>query len=607
MEPAERVAARGMDDRGGRLAIGEQRPSANGSCGSFATRDASRVACTPSDQRRHGAAQHLHEPGARSCAARSRARAGEVARARHHRRDGLGIRAGSGPGGDHVRARLWRQEVATVVGDTILCGPMEAALANGVLAHADETDDSWPGGWHPGCNVVPAALAAGEQFGISGAHFLRAVALGYDVGARILITLRPGLPNSHKATHAIAGVFGAAAAAGCAASLDARQMRWMLDYTAQQCVRHRLVVSRYRTTSKRASCSAACRRAAASHRRCWSTPAGTAWTTSCRDATTSCSPMPRRPTPALLVETTRRALRNRRHEHQAVDRGHADPGAARRDGGAAEAAAHRSGPGAADPRPVGPRVGRRQQRPAGHQHPVRDGADADRQDGDVPLDPRQAAHAGSGDPRPAGEGAARSAGRMAAAPDAAAAPRDHARRRHASHAGYRAGAGHRRQPDDARAARRQVPRSHDAGARRNRSRPGSSIASSMWNASRTSASCGRCCSGRIVPARRDCPSIPRAGEVGSRQSQVFSRQSQVFSRQSQVFSRQSQSSVVSPKSSVVSRKSSVISQSLQSPSRLSARRVRFGDQSRRWRVQPQPQYAADVDCVQNWFGRHAAC
>jgi 2-methylcitrate dehydratase PrpD len=124
--------------------------------------------------------------------------------------------------------------VATVVGDTILCGPMEAALANGVLAHADETDDSWPGGWHPGCNVVPAALAAGEQFGVSGAHFLRAVALGYDVGARILITLRPGLANSHKATHAVAGGFGAAAAASCAASLDARQMRWMLDYTAQQ-------------------------------------------------------------------------------------------------------------------------------------------------------------------------------------------------------------------------------------------------------------------------------------------------------------------------------------------------------------------------------------
>jgi 2-methylcitrate dehydratase PrpD len=127
------------------------------------------------------------------------------------------------------------EKVATVVGSQVVCGPIEAALANGVLAHADETDDSWPGGWHPGCNVVPAALAVGEQFGISGAHFLRAVALGYDVGARFLLTLRAGLTETHKSTHSIAGVFGAAAAASSAAGLSAPEMRWMLDYTAQQC------------------------------------------------------------------------------------------------------------------------------------------------------------------------------------------------------------------------------------------------------------------------------------------------------------------------------------------------------------------------------------
>src|SRR5215469_8705833 len=126
------------------------------------------------------------------------------------------------------------KEIATVIGDTVACGPLEAALANGVSAHADETDDSWPGGWHPGCNVVPATLATGEQFGISGSHFLRAVALGYDVGARMLLTVRDGLQATHKATHSVAGIFGAAAAASCAASLNAQQMRWMLDYTAHQ-------------------------------------------------------------------------------------------------------------------------------------------------------------------------------------------------------------------------------------------------------------------------------------------------------------------------------------------------------------------------------------
>jgi 2-methylcitrate dehydratase PrpD len=125
--------------------------------------------------------------------------------------------------------------VATVVGDTILCGPIEAALANGTMAHADETDDTLaPGPWHPGCNVVPAALAVGEQFGTSGAHFLRAVVLGYDVGTRILAAIQPGLPNSHKLSYGIGGVFGAAAAAGCAAGFDAQRMRWVLSYSAQQ-------------------------------------------------------------------------------------------------------------------------------------------------------------------------------------------------------------------------------------------------------------------------------------------------------------------------------------------------------------------------------------
>ncbi len=75
------------------------------------------------------------------------------------------------------------ERIATVVGSDVLCGPIEAALANGMLAHSDETDDSHaPSQSHPGCAVVPAALAAGEQFGIDGNRFLRAVALGYDIG-----------------------------------------------------------------------------------------------------------------------------------------------------------------------------------------------------------------------------------------------------------------------------------------------------------------------------------------------------------------------------------------------------------------------------------------
>jgi 2-methylcitrate dehydratase PrpD len=128
-------------------------------------------------------------------------------------------------------------KVATVAGSNIQCGAIEAALANGVLAHSDETDDSHaPSQCHPGCAIVPAALAAGEQFGIDGAHFLRAVALGYDVGPRVTMTLggQAVMFKDHRSSHSIAGTFGAAAAAGCTASLSAQQMRWMLDYTAQE-------------------------------------------------------------------------------------------------------------------------------------------------------------------------------------------------------------------------------------------------------------------------------------------------------------------------------------------------------------------------------------
>ena len=129
------------------------------------------------------------------------------------------------------------EKICTVAGSSVLCGPIEAALTNGMLAHSDETDDSHaPSQSHPGCAIVPAAFAVGEKFGITGGQLLRAVALGYDVGPRVTMTLGALRLRSegHKSTHSIAGVFGAAAAAACAASLTTQQMRWVLDYTAQQ-------------------------------------------------------------------------------------------------------------------------------------------------------------------------------------------------------------------------------------------------------------------------------------------------------------------------------------------------------------------------------------
>src|ERR1700722_164588 len=52
--------------------------------------------------------------------------------------------------------------------------PFASALANGMSAHADETDDSHADSLsHPGCAVAPAVLAVGEETGASGEDVLR--------------------------------------------------------------------------------------------------------------------------------------------------------------------------------------------------------------------------------------------------------------------------------------------------------------------------------------------------------------------------------------------------------------------------------------------------
>src|SRR5579864_4823643 len=67
-------------------------------------------------------------------------------------------------------------------------------------------------------------------------RFLRAIALGYDTGPRVTMTLgaEPYESSSHRSTHSIATTLGATAAAACAAGLNAQQMRWVLNYAAEQ-------------------------------------------------------------------------------------------------------------------------------------------------------------------------------------------------------------------------------------------------------------------------------------------------------------------------------------------------------------------------------------
>src|SRR5262249_24170274 len=126
---------------------------------------------------------------------------------------------------------------ATVIGTALLVPAEFAALANGMAGHADETDDSHLGGrFHPGCGIVPAALAVAELKDCSGAAFLRAVALGYDIGARLSMSLGYSAPNNRPrhSTHSLRTAFGAAAASAALLGFDAQRVRYVLSYAAQQ-------------------------------------------------------------------------------------------------------------------------------------------------------------------------------------------------------------------------------------------------------------------------------------------------------------------------------------------------------------------------------------
>jgi len=125
---------------------------------------------------------------------------------------------------------------ACVIGSRLVTAAANAALANGMSAHADETDDSHaPSLTHPGCGIVPAALAVAEKEQQTGEALLRAVALGYDVGCRLTQSLDAyEFREDGHSTHSFGPMFGAAAASAALLGLKDSQVRHVLSYTAQQ-------------------------------------------------------------------------------------------------------------------------------------------------------------------------------------------------------------------------------------------------------------------------------------------------------------------------------------------------------------------------------------
>ena len=164
-----------------------------------------------------------------------------VHKAKHHILDTLAAMVSGSVLKPGVLARQYVEQQggppeAQVVGSSMVISAVNAAIANGMMAHADETDDSnGSAGIHPGCAVLPAALAMGERENINGVELINSVVLGYDIGSRTTRALgRNEMRARNHLPFSIGGTMGAIAAAGCLAGLEEEQYRDLLSYGAQQ-------------------------------------------------------------------------------------------------------------------------------------------------------------------------------------------------------------------------------------------------------------------------------------------------------------------------------------------------------------------------------------
>ncbi|WP_413721780.1 MmgE/PrpD family protein [Sodalis sp. RH23] len=154
-----------------------------------------------------------------------------VARCKRHILDTLGAGlAGAGSQVAQEMTRLLAEEgaapQAVVWGTSLATSARNAALLNGVAAHALELDDT--GGCdHSGAVVIPALLAVLPLCPqpVSGKALILATVIGYDIARRVLEACGGYAAHNGAGWHSTAtcGVFGAAAAAASLLRLDAAQ------------------------------------------------------------------------------------------------------------------------------------------------------------------------------------------------------------------------------------------------------------------------------------------------------------------------------------------------------------------------------------------------
>lgn len=128
----------------------------------------------------------------------------------------------------HVRERGGKAE-AGVIGAGFRAPVDAAALANGVLAHAQlYEDDGTDLIGHPSSPLVSAILPIGEWCGASGLDLIRAYILGFEVEVRLGRSVNPAMYDFGWHNTGIIGALGATAAVGHLLRLPAGQLQMAL-------------------------------------------------------------------------------------------------------------------------------------------------------------------------------------------------------------------------------------------------------------------------------------------------------------------------------------------------------------------------------------------
>jgi 2-methylcitrate dehydratase PrpD len=150
--------------------------------------------------------------------------------------DGLGVilagstTRGSGILRDYIRAGETSADATVFAPEPFRCGAPAAALANGASGHALDFDDTQLSSTpdrifglltHPTVPALAAALAIGQRDRVSGARFLEAFLIGFEVECKIAEAIHPNHYVKGFHSSGTIGTFGAVAASAKLLNLDA--------------------------------------------------------------------------------------------------------------------------------------------------------------------------------------------------------------------------------------------------------------------------------------------------------------------------------------------------------------------------------------------------